>query len=335
MIGLGHHQHVLEGSEAVGRQLRLSLSAEPVSVPAARRFVADGLVSWGLDALLDDATLCVSELAGNAALHSASTFMHIGMGLVRDVVRVSVEDGGAVPAQAVTPRPTFPDPGAPGELSLDSEATTGRGLAIVSILSADWGVERTQSGKRVWFEVSDSEKEHAVRPPTTRLAGTPAEPADARLPAGWVRVRLAGCPVELSLRQDEHLDELIRELQLVGAGSADPTSQSLAAELQGVLAGPAHARHLGRRIAQQAAADGLDHIDVDMAMPRGLSVEVRNLDLAVKAADVHCEEMRLLTLASSEELRALRAWMTEEVLRQTLEGAAPVAWRDWRRSRAD
>ena len=54
---------------------------------------------------------------------------------------------------------------------------------------------------------------------------------------------------------------------------------------------------MGRRIAQRAAAEGRVFIDVDMAMPREFSAEVQKLDMAVKAADVLCQEMRLLTLA--------------------------------------
>ena len=191
---------VLENSETVGRHLRLTLAAEPVSVPAARRFVTDGLSSWGLDELLDEATLCLSELAGNAALHSASTFMHVDLRLLENVVRVSVEDDGAVPVQAVVPRPSFPGPEDPGELLLENEATTGRGLAIVSILASDWGVEKTQGGKRVWFEITDSTEQYGVRPPSS-ADDEPTERPETTLPAGWVRVRLAGCPVRLSLRQ--------------------------------------------------------------------------------------------------------------------------------------
>ncbi|MEO5664440.1 MAG: ATP-binding protein [Nocardioides sp.] len=299
-----------------------------MSVPAARRFVADGLMSWGRSDLMDDATLCVSELAGNAALHTSSTFMHIGLGLHRDVVRVSVEDDGAVPAQAVTPRPSFPDPADPADLLLEDEATTGRGLAIVSILASDWGVEKTLGGKRVWCEITGTADEHGVRLPKIRDEEA-VEQSEQLLPAGWARVRLAGCPVRLSLRQDEHLDELIRELQLAGAARANPTSQALALELQDLLSGPAHARHMGRRIAQRAAAEGREFIDVDMAMPREFSAEVEKLDVAVKAADVLCEEMRLLTLASSGDLRALRAWMTEEVVRQARYGQTPVPWEHW------
>ena len=300
-------------------------------MPAARRFVADALSSWGRGDLLDDATLCVSELASNAALHTSSTFMHIGLGLHRDVVRISVEDDGDVPVQAVMPRPSFPDPDDQVELLLEDEATTGRGLAIVSILASDWGVETTRGGKQVWFEITGTADEHGVRLPKIHddEAVEPPGPLEPMLPAGWARVRLAGCPVRLSLRQDEHLDELIRELQLVSADRASQTLKALALELQELLSGPAHARHMGRRIAQRAAAEGREFIDVDMAMPREFSAEVQKLDMAVKAADVLCEEMRLLTLASSDELRALRAWMTEEVVRQAQHGAAPVAWEHW------
>jgi anti-sigma regulatory factor (Ser/Thr protein kinase) len=325
-----HHRQVPDASEAAGR-LRLRLTAEPVSVPAARRFVADGLSTWGLSRLADDATLCVSELAANAALHSASPFMHVTLGRHRDGVRISVEDDGQVPVRAVVPRPSFPDPEDPSELVLAEEATTGRGLAIVSILASDWGVETTDSGKRVWFELTDAVQDHGVRPPKTSDDGLVEQPT--AMPDGWVRVRLAGCPVRLSLRQDEHLDELIRELQLVGADRGNPASQAIAQELRGLLSGPAHARHLGRRLAQAAAAEGKEHLDIEMAMPREFGLEVEKLDLAVKAADVLCAEMRLLTLASSDELRALRAWMTHEVVQQTRFSAEPVAWSDWSTAR--
>jgi anti-sigma regulatory factor (Ser/Thr protein kinase) len=310
--------------------LKVRLAADPVSVSGARRFVADGLSSWGLTELIYDATVCVSELTTNAALHSASTFMEVAMRPLDGGVHINVEDDGATPAEAVAPREGFPESGEFSALLLDDEPTTGRGLAIVSILARDWGVEKTERGKRVWCHITDDDVEHAVRPPTSDIVVEPQPDATATgLPEGWTLVRLARCPVRLSLRQDEHLDELIRELQLMEGDLGSSRSRDAALTILGLLSAPAHARHTGRRIAQQAAARGLDHIDIDMAMPREFAAEVQKLDIAVKAADVLCEEMQLLTLASSPELRRLRAWMTAELTNQIEQGAAPVPWEDW------
>lgn len=309
-------------------ELRVRLAADPVSVSGARRFVSDALAAWDLAHLTDDAALCVSELAGNAALHSASTFMEVALRRLHSGVHIAVEDDGATPVQAVAPREGFPGPDVPEDLLLEEESTTGRGLAIVSILARHWGVEEAGDRKRVWCHLTDDEEEHPVRPPTTN--GEPrADPTPAALPEGWTMVRLAGCPVVLSLRQDEHLDELVRELQLIGGDLARPRSHAIARQLQGLLTGPAHARHTGRRIAQEAAAAGLEQIDIDMAMPREYSAEVQRLNAAVQEADLLCEEMELLTLASSPELRLLRRWMTEQLTDQIEHGAPPVSWDDW------
>jgi len=318
-------------TDARSDSLRVRLAADPVSVSAARRFVTDGLVAWQRAALIDSATLCVSELAGNAALHAGSTFMEIALQPLGKVVRVSVEDDGAVPAEVVSPRATF-DWGDDG-FSLEDEPTTGRGLAIVSVLARDWGVEPTSEGKRVWAELSEHDPEHDVVPPTTAAVEDPAPP-EAALPPGWALVRLVGCPVELSLRQDDHLDELVRELQLISAGSGDSRSQAVAAQIQDLLISPAHARFTGRRQAEKALAEGRDTLDVEMAMPHEFSPMVQRLQQAVHAADELCEQMQLLTLASTPELRELRAWMTHELMAQIERGEPPVSWADWLRSNA-
>ena len=319
-------------TEANGDALRVRFAADPVSVSAARRFVTDGLVSWERTGLIDSATLCVSELASNAALHAASKFMEIGLQPLGKAVRVSVEDDGAVPAEVVAPRATFTESEGV-DFSIDDQPTTGRGLAIVSVLARDWGVEHTPEGKRVWAELTENEPEHEVGGPTTGPVSDPA-PAKGALPPGWALVRLAGCPVELSLRQDEHLDELVRELQLISGGDQNSRSRAVAAQIQDLLISPAHARFTGRRIAEQASAEGREVVDIDMAMPHEFSPMVQKLQLAVNAADELCEQMQLLTLASSPELRELRAWMAHELVAQIERGASPVSWSDWLRSNA-
>jgi len=61
------------------------------------------------------------------------------------------------------------------------------------------------------------------------------------------------------------------------------------------------------------------------------SFQARVLDEHLpQAADVLCEEVRLLTLASTPDLRELRAWMTDQICSQLEVGAAPVSWDDWR-----
>lgn len=315
-----------------GDILRVRFAADPVSVSAARRFVTDGLVSWGRRALIDTATLCVSELAGNAALHASSTFMEVAMQPRGQAVRVSVEDDGAVPAEVVAPRASFEQDGLDG-FSIDDEPTTGRGLAIVSVLAREWGVEQTAEGKRVWAELAEDEPEHDVAAPRTDPPQDPA-PSSGALPPGWTLVRLAGCPVQLSIRQDAHLDELVRELQLIAADRDNSRSQALAAQIRDLLISPAHARFTARRIAEQAAAAGERTVDIDMAMPHEFGSMVRRLHDAVRAADELCGQMELLTLASPPEIRALRAWMSDELEGQIEHGRPPVTWEDWLRGGA-
>ncbi len=101
-------------------------------VRAARRFVARYLAELGLVA--DDASLVVSELAANAALHATSDFT-VRLEVSGPCVRIEVSDGSSV-------LPTPKDHGL--------DAPTGRGLKIVERLSESWGAEPTPQGKTVW-----------------------------------------------------------------------------------------------------------------------------------------------------------------------------------------
>ena len=67
-----------------------------------------------------------------------------------------------------------------------------------------------------------------------------------------------------------------------------------------------------------------------MAVPDESSTLIRQLQDVVSAADRLCEERKLLTLASSRELRELRRWMTEEIVAQIEQGREPVPWPVWR-----
>lgn len=120
--------------------LSKTLPPEPASAGAARRYVTKALHERGRDAFSDLAEVLVSELVTNAILHARTEFT-IVLDVHADGVRVSVTDSSR--AGAV-------------RRSYSESATTGRGLALVEALAADWGSEQVDAGKRVWFELRES-----------------------------------------------------------------------------------------------------------------------------------------------------------------------------------
>jgi anti-sigma regulatory factor (Ser/Thr protein kinase) len=116
---------------------------EPASASAVRRELALDLDLQGVgEDSIDDTALVLSELLGNAIRHCESVDRD-ELGVIwtvhpNDVV-VSVEDSSELFPVA---RQAPPD------------APHGRGLAIIERLSAAWGVERTQRGKRVWAKIA-------------------------------------------------------------------------------------------------------------------------------------------------------------------------------------
>ena len=116
----------------------MQLPAEPASVPAARRFVRGALNDWGLDAVLDDAVLVMSELITNAVLHAQGQL----------TVRLRTASGGSVRLEVQDGSTRLPRLRGYG-----NDATTGRGLRMVADLSAEWGVEPMSVGKRVWARI--------------------------------------------------------------------------------------------------------------------------------------------------------------------------------------
>jgi anti-sigma regulatory factor (Ser/Thr protein kinase) len=114
----------------------VTLPATVSSVPTARHFVESILASWGVDDLAWTATLVVSELAANAALHARGESFGVHIATQADAsVLLEVSDGSLR---------------LPQQRSYSNDATTGRGLRLVSELSADWGVHSNDQGKTVW-----------------------------------------------------------------------------------------------------------------------------------------------------------------------------------------
>lgn len=113
----------------------VTLPANVSSVPTARHFVESILAGWGLTELGWTATLVVSELAANAALHARGDHFSVSVSTNGDGIRLELHDTSVR---------------LPQQRSYSREATTGRGLRLVSDLAHEWGVQPTADGKIVW-----------------------------------------------------------------------------------------------------------------------------------------------------------------------------------------
>jgi anti-sigma regulatory factor (Ser/Thr protein kinase) len=113
----------------------LDLESNPAVVRDARSFALAVARQWHLDALEDEVALVTSELVGNAVLHARTSISLILRHEAPETVTVEVHDEN-------TRMPTVA--GCP------ADATSGRGLSLVSALASAWGVRPDGLGKVVW-----------------------------------------------------------------------------------------------------------------------------------------------------------------------------------------
>ncbi|MGH3507433.1 MAG: ATP-binding protein [Nocardioidaceae bacterium] len=324
----------MSASDGRPSEHRVRFVAEPQSVPVARRFVTDSVLGSGLTGLADDAALLATELSSNAALHSGSRYFDVVVQASPHAVRIGVADEGHGAAGVVPRRSALATLEADDGLDpLAAEATTGRGLVIVSAVADRWGVHETDAGKVVWGELS-AEGRDCVDREHSEPERLPRMPVSPEAPPEWVQIQMVDLPVDLARRHDEHLWELVRELQLV---SATPTSWTV--EMAGLI----HAlveRHsaswrLSETVVDQAAAEGLDNLTLELVVPVTVVEDVQTLEAALQLTDRLCERDALLTLAAPSDVRRVRAWMASEIVGQIRDGVAPVPWPEYERQRPD
>jgi anti-sigma regulatory factor (Ser/Thr protein kinase) len=143
------------GADAGVRLCRVVRLASRLSaVAAARTEVKAAIGAWCVAVDPDVAILLTSELVTNAVTHATARRRRnrgAARGLAAEAVllviaaddaglRVDVHDGsGDLPVLADCPA------------DADADAETGRGLLLVTSLSAEWGFHRTPGGKVVYF----------------------------------------------------------------------------------------------------------------------------------------------------------------------------------------
>jgi anti-sigma regulatory factor (Ser/Thr protein kinase) len=123
---------------------RQTFDGRPESVREARAFVEHELAAHDLDGTTDLAGLLVTELATNVVRHARGSYS-VGVELVDGHLHLEVADHN--PTQPVH---IPPEPGRVG----------GWGVHIVAELASNWGVEQTDDGKLVWFDLPVTRNPH-------------------------------------------------------------------------------------------------------------------------------------------------------------------------------
>ena len=122
--------------------LNLRLPARPEAASAARKALAalNGDLHLISDARLGDAQLLLSELVTNAVNASNADAVELAVHADDATLRVAVANSGGSFDPSELPAPSYRRAG-------------GWGLRIVDVVAQRWGVERTDNGVSVWFEV--------------------------------------------------------------------------------------------------------------------------------------------------------------------------------------
>jgi anti-sigma regulatory factor (Ser/Thr protein kinase) len=136
----------------VQRPRRIALAAGPAAAADARGQVRAAIDDWDVPVDPAVAVLLTSELVTNAIQHQAGATITLTISCVCDQLRVAVHD---------TSRRV------PVLLDAPADAEAGRGLMLVASLSADWGFNRTGTGKVVYFTLvppADLDESNGLRP---------------------------------------------------------------------------------------------------------------------------------------------------------------------------
>ncbi|GGY29220.1 hypothetical protein GCM10010363_06950 [Streptomyces omiyaensis] len=121
-----------------------TMAREPRSVSTARGLARTALAVWGLEALIDDATVVISELASNAVDHARLSSIRVVVSRTSSSsVRLGVVDRSRnIPILKAGPV---------------VDRARGRGLLLVDSLADRWGTERYRWGKQVWAELGQGD----------------------------------------------------------------------------------------------------------------------------------------------------------------------------------
>ena len=133
-------------------------------------------------------------------------------------------------------------------------------------------------------------------------------------------VRLEGVPADLFLESQNHQHDLVRELTLIQIGSRYGATDAqlphrIADLISDIHSEYAEVRTVTRRQALDAIARGEETATLVVPVKPGMADSLQRWLQLVEEADRLCDEGRFLTLAARPEVRALRRWYVDALLR--------------------
>jgi PAS domain S-box-containing protein len=315
----------LAGGVVLERQLALEPTLE--SPQRARLLLREFVEELGRPDWVDAGELAISELVTNAALHG-HTPMEVRLVAYPDRAYIEVRDfNSTVPVQR----------------HYDGEATTGRGMALVSAVTSECGVVSLGSeGKVVWFSLSDGDGDgdsDGANPDP--LAGWDiddwGDPRDKEADHEHRQVVLASMPATLWLSARQHHDAILRELVLHRARREGVEPDLAAADRARALISNALMRaieeaHSSGRT-RPALPDGHpsplpwvpEHLDLCITVPADSAGQFAAMQDVLDVAERLAVAGELLCRPALPEIVAVRDWACEQVIAQ-LAGIPPSAW---------
>ncbi|KUM91926.1 hypothetical protein AQI88_34635 [Streptomyces cellostaticus] len=141
--------------------MQLEIRPDPAEVGRARRWARSRLAGLGIGAdepLAETLILLVSELVTNAVVHTGRPAL-LRLSLP-GAAKEEVAEAEAEAAESATVRLEVADSSsrAPVPRCAGSDATGGRGLALVDCLADRWGWSPEGSGKSIWCELDRCSK---------------------------------------------------------------------------------------------------------------------------------------------------------------------------------
>jgi anti-sigma regulatory factor (Ser/Thr protein kinase) len=297
-----------------------AFAAEPTSATAARRFVRQTLHSAGLEqGICDRAELIVSELVTNAVLH-AGTGPIVSVRIEEENVRIEVEDTSPV---------------APVLREYGLDASTGRGLRVVSTAASEWGVETTSSGKAVWatlFTQPTTTPAHTMSlPHVTHKTEHQQSPnaLDSLNDEPKFLAAYKNIPVDLYAQLESHNESLVREFSLLAIQVTGDEQHHMPERLREavVMSTTMDVRFTLLRIGARAASrDGQASFSMDLHLAKSAADKLQRYGKWAGMADELSDECLLLTASPGPAVQALRQWLVDETLAQVGRNEPASAW---------